>query len=57
MLCLHARAINGSMYLADGILQNFNNNFSAAVDNMDVRKFMNAIDNLAIKNGNFNLIV
>ena len=54
---LYARAMNGSMFLADGILQNFNNNFSAAVDNMDVRKFMNATDNLAIKNGAYNLIV
>ena len=54
---LYARAMNGSMFLADGILQNFDNNFSAAVDNMDVRKFMNANDNLAIKNGNYNLIV
>ena len=54
---LYARAINGSMFLADGILQNFNNNFNAAVDNMDVRKFMNATDNLAIKNGAYNLIV
>ena len=54
---LYARAMNGSMFLADGILQNFNNDFSAAVDNMDVRKFMNATDNLAIKNGNYNLIV
>ena len=54
---LYARAMNGSMFLADGILQNFNNNFSAAVDNMDVRKFMNITDNLAIKNGNYNLIV
>ena len=54
---LYARAMNGSMFLADGILQNFNNNFSASVDNMDVRKFMNATDNLAIKNGAYNLIV
>jgi len=46
---LYARAMNGSMFLADGILQNFNNDFSAAVDNMDVRKFMNATDNLAKK--------
>ena len=54
---LYARAINGSTFLADGILQNFNNDFSAAVDNMDVRKFMNATYNLFIKNGNYNLIV
>ena len=54
---LYARAMNGSMFLADGILQNFNNNYSAVVDNMDVRKFMNATDNLAIKNGSYNLIV
>jgi len=46
---LYTRAMNGSMFLADGILQNFNNDFSAAVDNMDVRKFMNATDNLAKK--------
>ena len=54
---LYARAMNGSMFLADGVLQNFNNDYSAAVDNMDVRKFMNATDNLAIKNGDYNLIV
>ncbi len=54
---LYAKAMNGSMFLADGIVQNFNDNFSAEVDNMDVRKFMNAMDNLAIKNGNYNLIV
>lgn len=54
---LWARAMNGTMFLADGVLQNFNNNFSPAVDNMDVRKFMNYSDNLAIKNGNYNLIV
>ena len=54
---LYARAMNGSMFLADGVLQNFNNSYSPAVDNMDVRKFMNASDNLAIKNGVYNLIV
>ena len=54
---LWARAMNGSMFLADGVLQNFNNSFSPSVDNMDVRKFMNYSDNLAIKNGNYNLIV
>ena len=54
---LYARAINGSMFLADGVIQNFNNSYSQAVDNMDVRKFMNAYDNLAIKNGVYNLIV
>lgn len=54
---LYARAMNGTMFLADGVVQNFNNSFSAAVDNMDVRKFMNATDNLAIKNGIYNLIV
>ena len=54
---LYARAMNGSMFFADGVLQNFNNDYSAAVDNMDVRKFMNATDNLAIKNGDYNLIV
>lgn len=54
---LYARAMNGAMFLADGILQNFNNNFSSTVDNMDVRKFMNSTDNLAIKNGLYNLIV
>lgn len=54
---LYARAMNGTMFLADGVLQNFNNSYSPGVDNMDVRKFMNASDNLAIKNGVYNLIV
>jgi len=54
---LYARAMNGNMFLADGVLQNFNNSFNPSVDNMDVRKFMNVTDNLAIKNGVFNLIV
>lgn len=54
---LYASAMNGTMFLADGVLQNFNNSYSPSVDNMDVRKFMNMSDNLAIKNGIYNLIV
>ena len=54
---MYAKDVDGSMYLADGVLMNFDNSFSAAVDNMDVRKISNTADNLSIKNGNFNLVV
>ncbi|MFC4263959.1 beta strand repeat-containing protein, partial [Ferruginibacter yonginensis] len=54
---LYAKDIDGSEYLADGVLLNFANNFSAGVDNMDVRKILNTADNLAIKNGTYNLVV
>ncbi|MFC4263979.1 beta strand repeat-containing protein, partial [Ferruginibacter yonginensis] len=54
---LYAKDVDGSEYLADGVLLNFANNFSAGVDNMDVRKILNTADNLAIKNGTYNLVV
>jgi hypothetical protein len=54
---LFAKDIDGSIYLADGVLLNFNNIYSAGVDNFDVRKINNVADNLAVKCGNFNLIV
>ncbi len=54
---LYAKDINNTIYLADGILINFNNIYSANVDNNDVRKIFNVADNLAIRNGNYNLIV
>jgi hypothetical protein len=54
---LFAKDVDNSIYLADGVLLNFNNTFSAAVDNNDVRKINNVADNLAIKNGNYSLIV
>jgi Secretion system C-terminal sorting domain len=54
---LFAKDVNNTVYLADGILINFNNIYSANVDNNDVRKVFNVADNLAIRCGNFNLIV
>ncbi|NOU37296.1 MAG: hypothetical protein HOO89_01180 [Ferruginibacter sp.] len=47
----------GNNILVDGVLQNFDNAYSAGIDNFDVRKIMNIYDNIAIKNGNYNLIV
>jgi hypothetical protein len=47
---------NGSEFFADFTFLNFNNNFSNAVDNDDVRKMMNTYDNLFIKNGTDNLV-
>jgi Secretion system C-terminal sorting domain len=54
---LLAKDVDGSIYLADGVMLNFDNVYSANVDNNDVRKIMNTADNLAIKNGNYNLVV
>ena len=54
---LYARGIGTSSYLADGFLMNFDNIYSPNVDNNDVRKIINASDNLAVNNGTYLLIV
>ena len=54
---MYSRDVDNSTYLADGILMNFDDSYSNAIDNMDVRKISNTADNLAIKNGNFILVV
>ena len=43
--------------LLDHVAMKFDDNFSTDTDQNDVRKFMNADDNLAIKNGTRNLIL
>ena len=53
---MYSRDVDGSTFLADGILINFNDSYSTGIDNMDVRKISNTADNLAIKNGNFILV-
>jgi hypothetical protein len=54
---MYTKDANGADYLADGVMLNFDNTFSAAIDNMDVRKINNTYDNLAIKNGSYALVV
>ena len=54
---MYTKDIDSSTYLADGILMNFNDDYSSGVDNDDVRKILNAGDNIFLKNGNANLIV
>ena len=54
---MYTKDVDSSAYLADGILMNFNDDYSSAVDNDDVRKILNAGDNIFLKNGNSNLIV
>ena len=54
---MYTKDIDSSTYLADGILMNFNDDYSSAVDNDDVRKILNAGDNIFLKNGTANLIV
>jgi Secretion system C-terminal sorting domain len=54
---MYTKDANGADYLADGVMLNFDNTFSAAIDNMDVRKINNTYDNLAIKNNNYALVV
>jgi Secretion system C-terminal sorting domain len=54
---MYTKDSNGADYLADGVMLNFDNTFSASIDNMDVRKINNTYDNLAIKNGNYVLVV
>jgi Secretion system C-terminal sorting domain len=54
---MYTKDANGADYLADGVMLNFDNTFSANIDNMDVRKINNTYDNLAIKNGSYALVV
>ena len=54
---MYAKDVDGSTYLADGVLLNFDDSYSNIVDNMDVRKISNTADNLAIRNGNLMLVV
>jgi Secretion system C-terminal sorting domain len=54
---MYTKDSNGADYLADGVMLNFDNTFSANIDNMDVRKINNTYDNLAIKNGSYVLVV
>ncbi len=53
---MFSKTADGIEYLADGAILNFNNNYSSTTDNNDVRKSINTYDNLAIKNGSFNLV-
>jgi hypothetical protein len=54
---LFTKAIDGTPYLADAVLLNFDTNFNNGFDNLDVKKVANAADNLSIKNGSLNLSV
>ena len=54
---MYTKDIDGSSYLADGVQFNFDNNYSAGLDNDDVRKILNTGDNFGIKNDANLLIV
>ncbi|MEO6894880.1 MAG: T9SS type A sorting domain-containing protein, partial [Ginsengibacter sp.] len=48
---------NGSSYVADGVLQQFSNQYSDDIDNMDTRKINNSAENLSIKVNGQNLVI
>ncbi|MFN0081277.1 MAG: hypothetical protein ACKVOM_02070, partial [Ferruginibacter sp.] len=54
---LHDAGGNTTPTFLDYVVLNFDSSYSNDFDGNDVRKFMNANDNLAIKNGSFNLIL
>jgi hypothetical protein len=54
---LHTNDASGNDYVADGLMLNFDASLSSALDNMDVKKISNSVDNLAIKYGTKNLVV
>jgi hypothetical protein len=53
---LYAKDVDGSFIKADAAFQNFDNGFSTAIDNNDVKKIMNASDNIAIEKASYKLI-
>jgi trimeric autotransporter adhesin len=54
---LHTNNIGGNDFVADGVMLNFGTTYSSALDNSDIRKITNSVDNLAIKYGTKNLVV
>jgi hypothetical protein len=54
---LYTNDTNGQNILADALIVNFDNGFSNGMDNMDVRKISNAIDNLSIKSNATDLVL
>lgn len=54
---LITKNFNGNTLLVDGVRVDFDNGYSNAVDNEDVRKISNTSDNLAIKKDNNKLVV
>jgi hypothetical protein len=54
---LHTNDASGTDFVADGVMLNFGTNLSGALDNSDVRKISNSVDNLAIKYDTKNLVV
>ena len=54
---LHDTGSNAKQTFLDHVLLNFDSDYLNEFDGKDVRKFMNANDNLAIKNGARNLIL
>jgi autotransporter-associated beta strand protein len=56
-ITLHTNDAIGNEYIADGVMLNFGSNLSAVLDNMDVKKISNSVDNLSIKYATNNLVV
>jgi hypothetical protein len=54
---MHTTDVNGSSILADAAVVNFDNGYSNAIDNMDVKKISNTNDNLAISKDLQNIVV
>jgi hypothetical protein len=54
---LLAKDANANYIQADAVSLNFENNYSNAIDNKDVRKISNTFDNISIKKPTANLVV
>ncbi len=48
---------DGSTFVADGTVQQFSDDFSNEVDDMDSRKIANSTENLSIRSGGKNLVI
>jgi hypothetical protein len=54
---LHTNNISGNDFVADGVMLNFASNYSSTLDNSDIKKISNSVDNLAIKYATSNLVI
>jgi len=52
---MHTTNPDGSAFVADGAVINFDDRFSAGIDNADAKKILNSVDNFSIRSNQTNL--
>ena len=54
-ISMHTKNPDGSEFVADGTIINFDDSYAAGIDNLDARKITNAVDNFSVRNNQSDL--